>query len=234
MHIPAQEPSLTFEWLHQRMAAYATTERHVPSRLERWSLVIGLFATLAGLSVAAASAWWPIKAMEVATKFCLVVEVVAFALYLFMNVRRELPQFTRPRESHAVELDGDFARWQRFVADLRRFSSTERAARLRYVTALRDRMVDRMGLLLGGVQRLGVLPLLVAFYLQFRSWQWGDWSAAFKVNPLVGLLIVAMVGLYLGGWLLVSLRARLDLYVNLLEESLESPGHVTSQSGRAG
>jgi len=56
--------------------------------------------------------------------------------------------------------------------------------------------------------------------LQFRNWSWGDWSGAFDVKPVAGLLIWAMVLLYAAGWLLVGLRSRLDSYVSLLEESL--------------
>ncbi|RDY66904.1 hypothetical protein DX912_11415 [Lysobacter soli] len=81
-------------------------------------------------------------------------------------------------------------------------------------------MGERMGLLLGGIQRLGVLPLLIALYLQFRNWEWGDWAGAFDVNLLAGLLIWAMLLLYAAGWLLVGLRTRLDSYVGLLETSL--------------
>ncbi|KAF1722452.1 hypothetical protein CSC75_03120 [Pseudoxanthomonas wuyuanensis] len=82
-------------------------------------------------------------------------------------------------------------------------------------------MSERMGLLLGGIQRLGILPLLVALYLQFRNWEWGDWTSAFDVNLVAGLLIWTMLLLYAGGWFLVGLRFQLDAYVSLLESSLE-------------
>lgn len=92
---------------------------------------------------------------------------------------------------------------------------------LRFASALRDRMNERMGLVYGGFQRLGVFPMLVALYLQFRNWKWGDWASAFDVNLVAGLLIWMMVLLYAAGWLLIGLRTRVDTYVNLLESALQ-------------
>ncbi|WP_102944341.1 hypothetical protein [Stenotrophomonas sp. VV52] len=69
--------------------------------------------------------------------------------------------------------------------------------------------------------------MLVALYLQFRNWKWGDWAAAFDVNLVSGMVIAAMVLLYVLGWVLMGMRIRLDTYVNLLEASLAD---VSSQS----
>ncbi|HAU80139.1 MAG TPA: hypothetical protein DCW96_05630 [Stenotrophomonas sp.] len=82
-------------------------------------------------------------------------------------------------------------------------------------------MNERMGLVFGGMQHLGIFPVLVALYLQFRNWTWGDWAAAFDVNPVAGLIIWMMVVLYVAGWMLIGLRTRLDTYVSLLETALQ-------------
>ncbi|AWH39260.1 hypothetical protein C1929_10655 [Stenotrophomonas sp. ZAC14D1_NAIMI4_6] len=84
-------------------------------------------------------------------------------------------------------------------------------------------MVDRMGLMYGGLQRLGPFPLLVALYLQFRNWHWGDWTGVFDIGWAGVILIFAMVMLYLVGWILIAQRTRLDTYVSLLEASLQEP-----------
>jgi len=80
-----------------------------------------------------------------------------------------------------------------------------------------------MGLIYGGLQRLGPFPLLIALYLQFRQWKWGDWSSAFNVGQLGAFLIYALVLLYITGWLLTGLRTRLDTYAALLEGSMQEP-----------
>ncbi|WP_233433570.1 hypothetical protein [Lysobacter soli] len=212
---------LTYKWLHERVQTYIT-ESHQPtsSRMERWSLWFGLSMAGVGLTVPSLiHSIWPAAVLPLAL-VCLVAEVTGLGLSVGLMLRRELPRFMRPRENHAAEMDADFVKWQALVAELRRYTRQERESRLAFVTALRHNMGERMGLLLGGIQRLGVLPLLIALYLQFRNWEWGDWAGAFDVNLLAGLLIWAMLLLYAAGWLLVGLRTRLDSYVGLLETSL--------------
>jgi len=41
------------------------------------------------------------------------------------------------------------------------------------------------------------------------------------VNLVAGLLIFAMVLMYVVGWLMVAVRTRLDTYVSLLEAALQ-------------
>lgn len=218
-----QTDELSFRWLHARVQDYAAKgHRPSASNLVRRSLWIGIGMGGLGLAISALSKWIPQPLALLLIVACLVAEVAGLGLSLFLMVRRELPQLTRAREAHADEMDGDFAAWQRLVGELRQFPITKREAHLRFVTTLRQNMGERMGLLLGGIQRLGVLPILIALYLQFRDWQWGDWAGAFDVNLVGGLLIWAMLLLYAGGWYLVGLRARLDLYVSLLEESLKA------------
>lgn len=225
----ARPEPLTYAWLHQRVQAYVgDSHQPAPSRLERWSLWLGL--GMAGVGLIAPPlirSIWPMAVVPMAMA-CLVAEVVGLGLSVGLMLKRELPRFLRPRENHAAEMDADFAKWQGLVAELRRYTRQERESRLTFVTTLRHNMGERMGLMLGGVQRLGVLPLLIALYLQFRGWKWGDWSGVFDFNPLAGLLVWAMLLLYAAGWLLVGLRSRLDSYISLLETSLQDSPRTAS------
>lgn len=218
-----QADELSFHWLYGRVQDYAEkSHRSSPSKLERRALWIGIGMGGLGLAISAVSGWIPQRLALCMMVLCLVAEVAGLALSMILMMRRELPQFARAREAHASDLDGEFAAWQLLVAELRRFPTNQREAHLRFVTTLRQNMGERMGLLFGGIQRLGVFPVLVALYLQFRDWHWGDWAGAFDVNLVGGLLIFAMLLLYAGGWYLVGLRARLDAYVSLLDESLKA------------
>lgn len=218
---PVRPDSLTYTWLYQRVQGYVAESRQpAASRMERWSFWLGLGAAGIGLSAAALTRWVPLAQLVPVAVVCLITEVFGLTASVGLMLKRELPQLTRPRETHAAEMDVDFDKWLGMVAELRRFPSSERESRLRFVTTLRHNMGERMGLLFGGIQRLGVFPLLVALYLQFRNWKWGDWAGAFDVNLLAGLLIWAMLLLYAGGWLLVGIRSRLDSYASLLENSL--------------
>jgi hypothetical protein len=80
-----------------------------------------------------------------------------------------------------------------------------------------------MGLMYGGLQRLGPFPLLLALYLPFRGWKWGEWGAVFDVGWVGALLIFGLTLLYLLGWMLIGQRIRLDTCVALLEASIEEP-----------
>lgn len=215
----ASAPELTYAWLHRRVQAFVSSNSRPPaSRLERGSFWVGM--GMAGIGLLVANLAQPTLVVLWTIRTCLVLEVVGLTISIALTVRRHLPEFRRPRESHADEMDADYIKWQRLVQEVRGFPREQREARLRYVSELRQRMTERMGLMYGGLQRLGVFPVLIALYLQFRDWRWGDWAGAFDVNLFAGLLIWSMLLLYGMGWLLVSMRGRLDSYVSLLEESL--------------
>lgn len=219
----AAEPELSFFWLHDNVAAYLARSRYSkPSRAERASLWIALGA--AGLGLLAAALSPSLIAPEPAAitlSICLGVELAGFAVHLILLAIRELPQLLKLRLTHAVDMDFNFDSWRQLVGRLRQFPRAECEEMLRFSSGLRQRMNERLGLLFGGIQRLGVFPVLVALYLQFRNWTWGNWAAAFDVNPVAGLIIWMMVLLYALGWLLIGLRTRLDSYIELLEAALQ-------------
>lgn len=216
------EVPLTFAWLCNRVQNFAmATGRSLPTRLERWAFWGGVIAAGIGLLVGASwDHWLPsVRALQL-LKFLFGIEMVGFLISACLMFRRALPQFIRSRQVHADEMDMEFAKWRELVDELRQFPQSQRAARLRFVQALRIGMDGRLGLVFGGTQRLGIFPLLIALYLQFRNWEWGDWAAAFDVNLVAALLIWALLLLFGAGWFLIGLRHRLDTYQNLLEESL--------------
>jgi len=217
------EPGLTFSWLYRQVQQYNEQSIHPKaSRLERWALGTGVAATAAGLTagmlpVSVLPLSWALMALTA----CLAIEVSGFTLFLFLMLKREGGQYLRPRLSHAAEMDANFAYWTHLVKQLSAFPAAEREGRLRFVLALQKTMTDRMGLMYGGLQKLGPFPVLVALYLQFRTWTPGDWAGGFDVNPVLGLLIFSMVLLYALGWVLVGMRTRLDVYSALLDASLK-------------
>lgn len=220
-----KQQELTFHWLYQRVQGLVEHSIYRKAgRVETWSFRIGMGAAIIGIVTAQLpDRWLPIGAVLQVVIACLAIEIGGFIVGGALAARRGIRQFSQPRLSHAKEMDGDFAHWQAVVTELRRFPRIERERRLKYVSQLRNNMIERMGLMYGGLQRLGPFPLLIAFYLQFRGWKWGDWAGAFDVSLVGGLLILAMVLLYLLGWMLISMRIRLDTYVALLEGSIHEP-----------
>ncbi|WP_305100992.1 hypothetical protein [Stenotrophomonas sp. RAC2] len=224
---PAKTDSqeLTFHWLYQRVQGLVEHSIYPKAgRVETWAFRVGLAAAIVGILCGQLpDRWLPVNVVLQVVVACLSIEIGGFLLGGVLAARRGFRQFSQPRLSHAKEMDGDFAHWQAVVTELRHFSRIERERRLRYVSTLRTNMIERMGLMYGGLQRLGPFPLLIALYLQFRGWKWGDWAGAFDVSLVGALLIFAMVLLYLLGWMLISMRTRLDTYVALLEGSIHEP-----------
>jgi len=221
---------LTFSWLFEKVQGYAAQSIHPkPSRLEKGGTWVGVVATGLGLLTAALpDSLFPAGSQIMILMGCLLTEIVGFLLSFVLMLKREGRQYIRPRLTHAAEMDGDFAYWAYLVDQLRAFPRDEREQRLRFASTLRQGMTERMGLVFGGLQKLGFFPVLGALYLQLRTWKWGDWAGAFDVNPIAAVLIFGIVLLYALGWVLVGIRTRLETYVNLLEASL------AEQSARAG
>lgn len=220
-----KQQELTFHWLYQRVQGLAEHSIYPKAgKLEKWSFRVAVMAAAIGiLGSQLPERWIPLTTTLLLVRLCLAVEIGGFVIGALLAAGRGIRQFVQPRLSHAQEMDGEFAQWQAVIADLRGFPRVERERRLKYVSHLRASMIERMGLMYGGLQRLGPFPLLIALYLQFRGWKWGDWASAFDVGMLGAFLIYALVLLYLAGWLLIGLRTRLDTYVALLEGSIHEP-----------
>lgn len=209
--------TLTFERLDQMIEAFSGSGRKpVPGTWEhRWFLlgVIGAaFGLLAGLLLP--GPWAVFGAVA-----GLVLECAGLGLSMALALRRGWRSIRRPGRSFDRELDADYERYQACVGALVRLSGIERARRLRYVRDRRKVMQYRMGLAVGGLERLGVLPVLIALYLQFRGWEWGDWGMLSGINPVQGLLILALLLVYLLGWHLVLLNSRMERYELILSEA---------------
>lgn len=220
-----KQQELSFHWLYQRVQGLVEHSIYPKAGpLERWSFRVGALAAAIGiLGSQLPDRWFPVAAALLLVRVCLAVEIGGFVIGGFLAARRGIRQFVQPRLSHAQEMDGEFAQWQAVINELRGFPRVERERRLKYVSHLRTSMIERMGLIYGGLQRLGPFPLLIALYLQFREWKWGNWSSVFDVGQLGAFLICALVLLYITGWLLTGLRTRLDTYVALLEGSIHEP-----------
>lgn len=222
---PRESEALTFQWLYQRVQGLMDHSIYPKAgRVEKGAIRVGMAAAAIGLlGGLLPERWIPVDVALPLVLACLVVEIGGFILGGAFTVRRQLRQYTQPRLSHAREMDAEFSQWQSVIADLRVFPRGQREQRLRYVTHLRTGMIDRMGLMYGGLQKLGPFPLIVAFYLQYRGWKQGNWAGVFDVGWAGAVLIFTMALLYLLGWMLIGLRIRLDTYVALLEASIQEP-----------
>ncbi|MBD3740119.1 hypothetical protein NJG17_00740 [Stenotrophomonas maltophilia] len=220
-----KQQELTFHWLYQRVQGLVEHSIYPKAgRVETWAFRVGWVAAAVGILCSQLpDRWLPSSVTLVIVRACLATEIAGFLVGVIFAAGRGIRQFTQPRLSHSKEMDFEFSRWHTVVTELRSFPRIERERRLKYISHLRNSMIERMGLMYGGMQRLGPFPLLIALYLQFRGWKWGDWAGAFDVGIVSAFLIYMLVLLYLAGWMLIGLRTRLDTYVALLEGSIHEP-----------
>lgn len=213
-----EAPLLTFELLSTKVEPYiALTTDEPAGSLERWLFAIGLFAGGAGALIAT---WVGGRTGGWIILFALVIELIGLLGSVVLQVRRNWASFRHAHKSFAKELDGDYGLLDRLLVDIGRYPVSVLERMQRFVAHRRNSMAYRLSLFTGGIERLGVLPVIGGVYLQFKDWEFGDWQAIGNSLHLVGgLLLWMLLLIYLAGWHLIRLRVRLDLYEFLLDEA---------------
>jgi hypothetical protein len=114
-----------------------------------------------------------------------------------------------------IQLDHDHAHLQSILRWLATFPADALAERLRTVQLAERQLVAKLGLLAGGADRLGFLPVLVSAYLFFRNW-----NQPLDVPTWQILLGVFLMLLYLISATGSMMRIRLRLFESMLADSL--------------
>jgi len=208
---------LSFTSLSAVMSRYLQiTDQSRAGSVERWSLIIGLMGAGFGLL---SGALLDGKAALVCTVTGLAIELLGFAVSAVLQVIREAPGFRHPYATHAQEMEQQFHHYQGIVTALRAFPLEHRRRRETFIRDRRTNMHERLGLFTGGMERLGVMPVLLALYLQFKDWRWGDWSALGKITAVQSVLAFLLLFSYALSWHLIRLRVRVQTYEQLLVEA---------------
>lgn len=83
-----------------------------------------------------------------------------------------LPSIRSERTDYAEQLDFDFGHYKAMIAWILQFPRDQIADMADYAEMRQDRFREKQPLLVGGVEKLGALPIIVAIAAQFRSMQW--------------------------------------------------------------
>lgn len=188
---------------------------------ERWSLIVGIAGAGLGMLLGSVLSG---KAGVIAALSGLTLEVLGLGTTVFLQMHRDRHQFLEARQQHARDIEYGYTQYQQLVQQVRIFPLEQRRLRLRYIRDRRATMHERLGLLTGGMERLGVLPLLVALYLQFKDWRWGNWNAFANITLVQGALAFAIFLAYALSWHLINLRTRVQAYEQLLAEANAQDG----------
>ncbi|MFC5741800.1 hypothetical protein [Dyella tabacisoli] len=210
-------PPLSYALLEERVGEYVKeVEDKKPSLLERGAFAFGLLCAGAGaLCGVLIGGMLGLRLAQLG----LAAELIGFGVSGVCMIRRERNTFRRPHVQFTRELDRDFGDYRKLVGWLRGYPARDIARRLRYIRDRKASFIYRYGLFSGGMERFGFLPVIIALYLQFKDWEFGDWQSLGKVHLLGGLLLWLLFLAYLSAWWLVGLRNRIDIYEALLAEA---------------
>lgn len=213
---------LSFPALNAALDDYlARTDGTKAGAWERWSLIAGIAGAGLGMLLGSVLSG---QAGVIAALSGLTLEVLGLGTAFLLQMHRDRHQFLEARLQHAREIEEGYTQYQQLVQQLRAFPLEQRRRRLRYIRDRRTTMHERLGLFTGGMERLGILPLLVALYLQFKDWRWGNWNTFASVTLVQGLLAFAIFLAYALSWHLINLRARVQAYELLLAEANAQDG----------
>ncbi|PPE72436.1 hypothetical protein C3942_17995 [Solimonas fluminis] len=185
-------------------------ERDSPAQTKAWlAFVLGFAITLASLP------FFPASLAKIVALSGLALETLAGVFIVLSQVRSMDRE--KMKQDFAAELDADYQAQTRVVGWIRSHGRQDISNGLRFVKNRLGTFSRRSGLLLGGMEKLGALPVLVALFLQFRDFELG-WPPG--INFTEALLGFVILVLYVGGLLAQSLKLRLHVYESLLEEAL--------------
>lgn len=214
---PTATDTISFPSLNRLLDDYALTANGGPqSPWLRWSLPVGLAGAVIGIVLGhaldgSASGWGAFAG--------LIIELAGLGTWSCLQLKGAWRTFVHAKSAHADDLERDYHLYRQLVQSIQLVPLAERQRRLRFIRDRRATMQDRLGLFTGSMEKLGVLPILLALYLQFKDWQWADWRPLYNVTLAQGLLAALLFTVYLLSWFLIRLRLRLQSYELLLEES---------------
>ncbi|WDS34765.1 hypothetical protein [Pseudoxanthomonas sp.] len=208
---------LSFPSLAAAIARYLqVTEQNPAGRVERWLFAIGLMGAGIGMLLGSLLDG---KAGLVFAVGGLAVELIGLLSAVALQIKREWNSFRHAYTHHAAQMEQEFHQYHEIVAALRTFPLEQRLQREAFARDRRTYMHERLGLFTGGMERLGVMPVLLALYLQLKDWHVDDWSVLGDITLVQGVLAFFLLFAYALSWHLISLRTRVQRYEQLLVEA---------------
>jgi hypothetical protein len=217
--IETTSPPFSFVWLEKRIAeCNQDIGDTVMTPLERYA-VIGVIA-IGGLSILAYLLLRNRLGLQIMQAGALLQWTLVLAFLIRMSYHG-WRAYKRQYMDIATELDSFYVRYQHLIDDLRTYPAAEIDKHMRYIRDRKTALIYRHVLLSGGMEKIGILPLLALLYLQLKDWSFGDWKGLLDHVHLVGgLLLWILLIAYCIAWWAARTKGRLDVYEALLAEAL--------------
>lgn len=151
-------------------------------------------------------------------------EVGATLVIAMRSAWRERTSFRTAKADFAAELQRDYSDYGQLLQWVLQHPREDLENRLRFLRMRLSAMETRLALMSGSIERLGILPVLAALYLQVRDWNISmtqiSWTEVSWPSTLLAFFILAI---YAASLLAVRLKLRLGLYEKILQDALALP-----------
>lgn len=214
----------SFERLESKLEGYAPSVPLLGSgRKTRLAFLVSFFSAAVGIL---ASYVFAGKIALAVALIALCIELISIGVLIFNTIREDLPEIIDAKRQYAMTLETDCSLYRELLDWVKKCPVDKLTARYQYLQTRQKTFDRRLGMITGGVERLGMFPIAVALYFQFKDVQW--WPPVFDLkNALLAFAVAAFYAMCL--WL-VRLRLRLDMYVLVLGDAL-GDGACTPKGG---
>jgi hypothetical protein len=185
------------------------------SPLEKWAARILAVATV----VALPSLWLlPAKIGPFVSLAALAVQLGCLSIGLYYLIRYDIPDLRNASKSWSAILDHDAPHFLSIVTWVRTFPRDKIVTSRRYLKHRSDLYLTKQSWIIGPTDRLGLLPVMLAIWLQFKDFRF-EWPPT--ANWLSYALSVGIVTLYLATQMMSKAHFRGLVYLAVLDEALE-------------
>lgn len=216
--VPKPSVPFSFAWLEALIAEHVQgNDEPLTTKLGRYAILCAILSgALGALCALLLRNQLGLRLLQIG----LVLEWLFVVAFLASNARQAWLGYRHQHETFARELDQQLVQYNIIVDGIRRYPLPVIATYLRYVRDRKSVFVYRHGLISGGMDKLGILPVLVAMYLQLKDWSFGDWKGLIDhVHWLGVVLLMLLLITYAISWWGVRAKGRLDLYEMVLAEA---------------
>lgn len=139
----------------------------------------------------------------------LTLELCGFGVFFYRQMREIVPDFINAKRKFAAGLDSGLVEHEEVVAWLRSLTLQERDRCMAYVDHRLEVLAQRYQVMFGAVDKLGLLPLLAAVFVQIQAME--------RVSVFTTLFAVLIISLYVMAIWVTGFRLQMQGFARLLE-----------------
>jgi hypothetical protein len=155
--------------------------------------------------------------------------ILGAALFIILTIRAGWRHLRQWKADFTRDLERDFVMYEGVVAWVRSFDRRTLRTRLTYVKQRRERLIPKFGLMFGSLEKLGVLPILVALFLMSKDL---SWPPQINPSPMAAYSALILVAFYGMSWIFALWRFRLDFFEQVLTDALAEDSYGPASGNR--